>query len=124
MADNIHIASVADGAFEKALGGLPPWATEYTALSIEGILRKTLKLQTTALTQLVKKATKGDNSIDAKAANDEFAKLTKNLADENAQKAKDKKHSNDQNNQDKKDKKHWDQQKRCKNTSGVISKKC
>jgi hypothetical protein len=107
MADNIHIASVADGAFENALGDLPPWATEDTALSIEGILRKTLNLQTTALTQLVKKATKGDNSIDAKETNDELAKLTKNLHDENAQRSKDKKYWNDENNQDKKNKKRW-----------------
>lgn len=110
MADNIHIASVADGAFENALGGLPPWATEDTALSIEGILRKTLNLQTQALSKLVKNSKAGGGSLNTDEVNDEFDKLVKNLKDENAQHGKDKKHWNDQNNQDKKDKKHWDQE--------------
>lgn len=67
MADNsVFITGVADGAFESALGDLPPWATQHTAESIETILRKTLSLQTKALSQLVKKATSGDNSPDAK----------------------------------------------------------
>lgn len=86
MADNsVFITGAADGAFENALGDLPPWATQDTAESIEIILRKTLNLQTKALTQLVKTATGGDNSLDTQSVNDELLLLTKNLHNENAQ---------------------------------------
>lgn len=87
MSDNsVFITGAASGAFTDALSGLPPWATEDTASRIEGILRKTLNLQTKALTQLVKNATgSGGNSLNPKDANDELDKLVKNLAAENKQ---------------------------------------
>lgn len=108
MADNsVFITGAADGAFEKALGDLPPWATQNTAESIEGILRKTLNLQTKALSQLVKKATAGDGSPDAKKVNDEFEKLVKNLRDENAQDPKRRKRNRDEEAEDGKRKRRW-----------------
>jgi hypothetical protein len=112
MADNsVFITGIADGAIEEALGDLPQWATQSTAESIEGILQKTLSLQTKALSQLVKKATSGDGSLDAKEVNDEFAKLVKNFKEENAQNQKDNKFNKDKNDQNKKDKKYWDEDK-------------
>ena len=112
MADNsVFITGIADGAIEEALGDLPPWATQSTAESIEGILQKTLSLQTKALSQLVKKATSGDGSLDTKEVNDEFAKLVKNLKEEDAQHQKDNKFNKDTNDQRKKDKKYWDEDK-------------
>ena len=96
MADNsVFITGAADGAFEKALGDLPPWATQNTAESIEGLLRKSLNIQTKALTELVKKATAGDKSPQAKKLNDELDKLVKNLKEENKQADKDKKYNKD-----------------------------
>jgi len=109
MADNsVFIAGVADGAFEKALGDLPAWASQKTALDIEAVLRKTLALQTTALTELVKQATKGDNSIDTKAVNEGLAKLVKNLKDEDTEDPKRKKRNKDTDDQFKKQKKNWE----------------
>jgi hypothetical protein len=77
MADNsVFITGVADGAFEQALGNLPPWATDETADRIAGILEKTLKLQTDAFKDLVKSAggSGGLSPADAK-------KFTKSLSD-------------------------------------------
>ena len=84
MADNsVFITGIADGAIEQALGDLPQWATQSTAEAIEGILQKTLDLQTKALSQIVKKATSGDNSLDTKELNDEFGKMVKDLKENN-----------------------------------------
>ena len=56
MADNsVFITGAADGAFADALNGLPPWATENTALAIE----KQLRSQTKSLSELVKTFSKG-----------------------------------------------------------------
>lgn len=86
MADNsVFITGANKGAFKDALDGLPPWATEETAEKIEKVLRDTFKLQTKTLTELVKRASSGDNSIDAAALNDELELLVENLHNENAQ---------------------------------------
>ena len=77
-------------------------------------------MQTKALSQLVKKATKGDNSVDTKEINDEFEKLVKNIKEENTQRAKDGKYWNDENNQRKKDKKYWDSSKSAKEVELVM----
>ena len=82
MADNsVFIAGVADGAFENALGGLPPWSTEKTAVTIEGILRKSLGIQTKLLSEAIKcckGAGSGSVSSDeVKKVNDELGKLLK-----------------------------------------------
>ncbi len=94
MADNIFITGAADGAFETALGDLPPWATEDTALSIESILRKSLGIQTKALSELIRGAkSKGGSGQDPKKLNDELDKLIKNFRDENTQARKRKQHN-------------------------------
>ena len=55
MADNsAFITGVADGAFEDAFGDLPPWATEDTLETIEGILSSTLDFQKKSFTALMK----------------------------------------------------------------------
>ena len=100
MADNsVFIAGVADGAFENALGELPPWATEKTAFTIEGILRKSLGIQTKMLSEAVKGIkSAGSGSLspdDAKKVNNELDKLFKNLKRENEEGAKTKKRNKD-----------------------------
>ena len=108
MADNsVFITGVADGAFEKALGDLPPWATEDTASSIEGILRKTLNLQTKALSQLVKNFGSGNLGSDSKKLNDELDKLVKNFHEENIQFSKNKKTNKEKEVEDRRKKKRW-----------------
>jgi len=55
MADNtVYIAGVADGAFEKALGELPGWATEKVAKNIEKILEDSLGIQRQMLSEAIK----------------------------------------------------------------------
>ena len=114
MADNsVFITGAAEGAFTDALKELPAWATENTAESIEKILKKSLDIQTKALSQLVKGAGGGAGSLspeDAKKANDELAKLSKNLADENKQVPKKKKNWRDEDDEFKKQKKRWAQE--------------
>lgn len=95
MADNsVFIAGVADGAFENALGALPPWATEKTAFTIEGILRKSLGIQTKLLSEAVKcckGAGGGAGTISAeetKKVNNELDKLFRNLKRDNEEAAK------------------------------------
>jgi len=74
MADNnsVFITGMSDE--------LPPWATETTAKNVESILEKTFKLQTTALSQLIKSA--GGNSPDTKKMTDQFDEFAKSLSDE------------------------------------------
>ena len=82
MADNsVFITGAANGAFADALNGLPPWATENTALNIE----KQLRMQTKSLSDLVKKVGKGGAGGDPKI-HDELNKL---LIEEAKQRKKD-----------------------------------
>lgn len=64
MAENVNIVSVANGAFKEAYNGLPPWATQKTAASIETILKDILgsnKSSLQAIKKLVEKM-KSDGS--------------------------------------------------------------
>ena len=87
MADNsVFIAGAAPGALAEALDGMPPWATEETAVKIQGILNKTLSLQTKAFSEMVKRMSAGGMSPEeVKKLNDEFEDLVKNTAAENKQ---------------------------------------
>jgi len=96
MADNsVYIAGVADGAFENALGDLPPWASEDTALSIETILRKSLGIQTKMLSEAVKSVkSAGSGSLspdDIKQVNNELDKFHRQLKRQIEDGARDKK---------------------------------
>ena len=55
MVDSVFITGANSGAFTDALSGLPPWATETTALAIQ----QQLRLHTVSLSELVKKFSKG-----------------------------------------------------------------
>lgn len=91
MADNtVHITSVEEGAFEDALGSLPPWATQQTAEDIQRSLNKLVKIQSDALATAIKCCAggKGMNKEDVKKVNDELSKIAKNLKDVNADDAK------------------------------------
>lgn len=83
MADNsVFITGAADGAFAKALDGLPPWATENTAKSIESYLKKSFDVQSKSLVQLIKSAKGGSGAMspeELKKANDELEVLVKSL---------------------------------------------
>ena len=100
MADNsVFIAGVADGAFENALGDLPPWATEDTAFTIEGILRKSLGIQTRLLSEAIK-CCKGAGSgklsaEETKQVNNELDKLFKHLEKQNEEAVKTRKRNKD-----------------------------
>ncbi len=113
MADNsVFITGVADGAFTSALSDLPPWATEATAFKIQGILEKTLNLQTKAFSDLIKKLTAGGagnplSPADAKKANDELDKFIRGLKRANDEQPKEKKRRKEQEDQQNKDKKWW-----------------
>ena len=118
MADNsVFITGVSDGAFEKALGDLPPWATENTAASIESILKKTLKLQTETLTELVKKTTSSGSTLDVNQLNDELTTLIRNLREENAQAERNKRANRER------DAEHRRQQRRWTSDKSVFDKK-
>jgi hypothetical protein len=82
MADTTFISGVADGAFEKAFGELPDWASEETALAIENTLNKILGVQSKTFAQLLKTATAGGTSLSAKDVentNKELLKLSKSI---------------------------------------------
>jgi hypothetical protein len=109
MADNsAFITGVADGAFEDAFGDLPPWATEDTLSTIEGILSKTLNLQTKSFSAMMKalQAAKGSGSkVDADDAQKSLDDFTKELEDA---KTKQKKRTKLDDEEDKKKKKRRD----------------
>jgi len=95
MADTTFISGVADGAFEKAFGELPEWASEETALAIENTLNKILGVQSKTFAQLLKTSAGGGSSgglskKDVEDTNKELAKLSKSIAKqvEDANKAK------------------------------------
>ena len=94
MADTTFISGVADGAFEKAFGELPEWASEETALAIENTLNKILGIQSKTFAQLLKTATAGGTGLSAKDVEDtnkELVKLsrqTNKLNEENTKKLK------------------------------------
>ena len=78
MAENIYITGAASGAFKEALDGIPKWATQKTAQDIELLLKKILKVQTTALS--------GNNTQDN--YNDSFKKLVKDIEEYRKKKKK------------------------------------
>lgn len=107
MVDSVFITGAAEGAFAEALNGLPPWATENTAESIESILQKTLNLQTKTLSQLVKNSTGSGSNVSAKDANDQLDELVKNLKAENSDFGKKKKRWKEEEDEGKKAKSRW-----------------
>lgn len=92
MADNTFITGAAEGSFASAFEGLPPWATEDTAMSIETYLMKSLGVQTKMLTEAIKAASggkgKGLSPESVEKVNDELETLFKNLKKENIEEAK------------------------------------
>lgn len=109
MADNsVFITGAAPGALAEAMEGLPTWATEDTAKSIELILKQSLGIQTKTLSEIVKKANSG--SLDPEQVeklNSELEDLIKNFQAENTQ---DRKHRADEANEHKKKKKRWEEE--------------
>ena len=101
MADNsVFITGAAGGAFVDALNGLPPWATENTALNIE----KALRIQNKSLSELVKRSGKSAGSGSNESATQ--SELNKLLIEESKQRRKDladakKKEKKDKEKQDK-----------------------
>ncbi len=92
MADNsVFITGAATGAFTDALADLPPWATEDTAHKIEKLLKKSLDVQTKALTKMVKGAGGGQSPEQMKKLNDQLDKYLKSLAKQNQDEEKRKK---------------------------------
>lgn len=108
MADNsVFITGIAEGALTGELEKLPPWATEHTAESIEGILKKSLGVQSKTFAQLLKTATAGGTGLtpdDVKKARSELDKLIKDLqADDPRRKKRDREVEEEH----KKQKKRW-----------------
>lgn len=87
MADNsVFITGAASGAFAEALNGLPPWATENTALAIE----RHLRMQGKSLSDLVKQGSKGGRGGRGGAADLALQdKLTKLMNEQASQRKKD-----------------------------------
>lgn len=111
MADTTtFITGFADGALEDALASLPDWASEDTALKIQGILQKQLNLQTTAFTSLIK-SLNGGNSAAFKEFNDELNKAVKNYKDENDQDPKRRQRNKEKQAESDKRKKRWKDEK-------------
>jgi hypothetical protein len=105
MADNsVFITGAAKGAFQEAMEGLPPWATEKTAFKIQSLLQKNLGQQTKLLTDLVKKSggSSGMSPADATKFNSELDKLIKHLTDGNKEEDKKKKRDKEREVADKK----------------------
>lgn len=95
MADNsMYITGVAEGAFSNALGNLPPWATEKTAVAIEKHLRK-LNVQTKLLSDAVKNCMgAGSGALspeETEKLNNELSKLISNFKKQNDEASKVKK---------------------------------
>jgi len=115
MADNsVFITGAADGAFESALGDLPPWASEKTAENIQDILGKSLDIQHKTLAQIVKTAMSGGTALtpaDAQKINVELKAWLKNLKDGNAQDPKRRKRNKDEEDESGKRKKRWNKDK-------------
>jgi len=109
MADNsVFITGAAEGAFVEAMEGLPPWATQKTAEDIESILRKSLGIQTKALSELVKCCGgKGQSPEEIKKTNDELGKLVKNLKKENDEYPKRRKFWRDENDANERKRRQW-----------------
>lgn len=83
MADNsVYITGAASGAFVDALNGLPQWATESTAKSIESVLNKMYKLQSTTLSRLAKAGGSGGalNESEIKKVKEGLSDFDKELA--------------------------------------------
>ena len=113
MADNsVFISGAAEGALAGALEGLPPWATEDTAKNIEGILRKSLGIQTKALSELIKRAGGGKpmSPADAKKLDDELRSIIKNFRDANKDFGKQRKRWKDEADEHERKKKWWNKE--------------
>jgi hypothetical protein len=94
MADSsVFIEGAADGAFATALEGLPPWATQSTLYKIQGVLEKSLGIQSKLLSSLTKAGgtTSAMSPSQLKDVNDELVKMAKELKAKNADDARDKK---------------------------------
>jgi hypothetical protein len=105
MADNsTYITGVAQGAFAEAYDGLPPWATEKTAMQIEKYLRKSLDIHSKTLLQLMKSAGAKGQSLtpeEMKKVSNELDKLSKNLKRTNEEDEKAKKRGKQRENAEK-----------------------
>lgn len=113
MADNsVFISGAAEGALAGALEGLPPWATEDTAKNIESILRKSLGIQTKALSELIKGAGGGKpmSPADAKKLDDELGSIIKNFGDANKDFGKQRKRWKDEADEHERKKKWWNKE--------------
>lgn len=114
MADNsVFISGAGSGAFLEAFEGLPPWATEDTATNIEGILKKSLGIQTKALSQMMKGMGGGGKPLspaDAKKLNDELSKTLKNFRDLNRDMDKRKRRGKEEEDQHNRKKKFWEKE--------------
>ncbi len=125
MADtNVRITGSEEGALVAALSGLPPWATEDTAVQIEKYLRKSLDVQTKGFKDLIDATKKaagagGQGAAQQKAVNDALDKYLKNLKEANEEAEKKKKRQE----KDKKDERDKDgRTKKEKATSEAITK--
>jgi hypothetical protein len=91
MADNsVFIAGIAQGSFQDALDGVPPWATQATAEKIESWLRKSYGKQSELLAQAIKCCGGGGGgaATEAKKVADEMGKLARLLKNQNEETAK------------------------------------
>lgn len=94
MSDNdSFIIGTAKGAFADAYEGLPPWATEDTAIKMEKLLRKSFQVNTEILQQLKDCCTGSGNgggmtSSDSEKLQDALDNLAKSLAKQNANNVK------------------------------------
>ena len=96
MADNsTFITGVADGAFdgafEDAFGDLPAWASDITARNIQGVLSKTLDLQTKSFTKMIKAledSKKSGSQVDADKAKKSMEDFAKEVDKEREKKKK------------------------------------
>ena len=116
MSDNnsVFITGIAKGAIEDALDSLPEWANQKTAASIEGILLKTLNLQTDTLTKLVKNGGKDGSKSDSKKLKTALDSLSDDITTTLGIRTKENKETEEQH---KKDKKYWDSEKTAREKS-------
>ena len=108
MADNsVFITGVAEGVFKDAFEELPGWATQKTAEDIEGVLRKTLQLQTKAFSNMANSSAGGLKPADLKKFKDEIDNAIHALEEQNKQIPKRKKWWKDRETEEDKQKKRW-----------------
>jgi len=92
MADtNVFISGATEGSLANAFDGMPPWATQDTAESIQKLLRDSLGIQTKTLAQILKTAKDNGTGLSPKDLNDEIIRLTKGFKSLAAEQELDKK---------------------------------